>query len=219
MKSLLILLFTFLLLCSPAFLIGQDGQGESESQIEKNSNFRFQGDTRRTFVSDKSAVIYGVRFGRLIGDKTELGVGIYSSNLFGILGNTVSKNYIDNRVTPSLSIPSSIGFHYFSIFGEYTLIKNDRLTFTANSQLGLGWVDIRFDMPLGNEESLRERKALVEHSIKADVKTFEWLRLMGGVGYRYLVAGEQTIKDAFNAPIYIIGFSIDFKLLYNQLFK
>ena len=80
-------------------------------------------------------------------------------------------------------------------------------------------MDIDLLEPNIESRNIRENKALVEHSLKANVKTFEWLRLIGGVGYRYLIAGEQQIKDAFNAPIYIVGFSLDFKQVYGKLFK
>jgi len=113
-------------------------QGLAQRQSDKGSNIRFMGDTRRTFVSGNSAVIYGVRLGKLINEKTEIGVGIYSSNLFGLLGSSVNKNYTDNSLNPSQSFAADIGFHYFSAFGEYTLIENQRLKLTANSQVGIG---------------------------------------------------------------------------------
>ena len=76
------------------------------------------------------------------------------------------------------------------------------------------WVDIDFPEVVPAQDGVRENKGFVEHSIKADVKTFEWLRLIGGIGYRYIVVGEDQITRAFNAPIYIIGFSIDYKRLF-----
>lgn len=90
---------------------------------------------------------------------------------------------------------------------------------TFNNQIGLGWVDIEFKDPNILKEDLRENKSLVEHSLKVDFQTFEWLRLNAGVGFRYLIEGEDQIKKAFNAPIYIAGFSIDFKFLYHKLIK
>ena len=184
-------------------------------QEKSPSKFRIQGDSRFTLVDKKSANIYGIRAGYLFNKKFEAGVGIYSSNLFGLLGKAVSKDFIDNSLDPPIPIPSKIGFHYFSIYGEYIFIENKRLKFTTNTQLGFGRVDIKFEEMVGSRNGIRESKIFMEHSIKADVQTFKWLRLIGGVGYRYLLAGEQQIKDAFNAPIYIIGFSID----YGRLFK
>lgn len=187
------------------------------SQTSNEIASQFQGDSRRTFVNRESVNIFGIRGGVAFNQKYELGIGVYSSNLFGVLGRTVDKNYLDKTADPAIQVPSEIGFHYFSIYGEYTILKNNRLELTTNNQIGLGWVDIDFIATTQGRESIQEGKSLLEHSIKADIKTFEWLRLIGGVGYRYLIGGEAQIKEAFNAPIYIIGFSIDFKLLRHQL--
>jgi len=184
---------------------------ESESN---KPDFQFQIDSRQTFVSRKSATIFGIRGGVLIDNKYGLGLGIYSSNLFGILGRTVQKDYIDNSLEPPQTFSSEVGFHYFSFYGEYTILENTRWKFTANSQIGTGRVDISFNEPAEPKQSIRTGKNLIEHSIKADVKTFEWLRLKAGIGYRYLTGGETQVKQAFNAPIYIISFSIDFKKLF-----
>ncbi len=194
----------------------QEVPKDEKEESPKKSLFRFQGDSRQTIINRKSVGIYGVRLGVLFEGDKEVGLGVYSSNLFGILGNTVAKDYQHNSVVPPLILPASFGFHYFSIYGEYTIMRNRKLLLTTNSQLGHGWVDIDFTDTNIDKSRLRERKWLMEHSVKIDVETFEWLRIMGGMGYRYLIAGERQIKDTFNAPIYILGFSIDFKKLFKK---
>ncbi len=204
------IIISLLLLVFSTNLIGQETEQESSKPI-----FRFQGDSRKTFVDKKSVNIFGVRGGLLFKNKYELGLGVYSSNLFGILGRAVEKEYFDNSLEQPIGIPAEIGFHYFSIYGEYVAVENDRLKLTVNSQIGLGRVDINFDEQI-DKERIREGKSLLEHSVKADVKIVSWFRIMGGVGYRYLIAGESQIKKAFNAPIYIVGFSLDFKKLFKK---
>ncbi len=203
------------LIFSSLSLYSQEWSEDENQASLKKSVLRFQGDSRQTIINRKSVGIYGVRLGVLFEGDKEVGLGVYSSNLFGVLGNTVEKNYLDNSVVPPLALPASVGFHYFSIYGEYTILRSRILLLTTNSQVGHGWVDIDF-ADTNSKDRLRERKWLVEHSVKIDVKTFEWLRVMGGVGYRYLTSGERQIKDTFNAPIYILGFSIDFKKLLSR---
>lgn len=186
------------------------------SQDEKKVEFRLMGDSRRTFVSGKSASIYGLRGGLLFKQKYEVGLGVYSSNLFGILGNSVRKDFINSNAENPSTIPADIGFHYFSVYGEYTILENHRLKLTTNGQFGVGWVDINLTESINGNRRIQEGKTLLEYSIKADVKTLPWLRLIGGVGYRHLLAGEPQIRSAFNAPIIITGFSIDFKRLFKK---
>ena len=209
MKSQVTIVFLFIMFSLSLF--GQDSNGNEEIKSESKPSLRFQGDSRRTIINKKSVGITGIRLGVLFKEKTEVGLGIYSSNLFGILGSTLEKDYQDKSTTPPIIFPAEIDFQYFSIYGEYRLVNTNRLVLTANSQVGLGFVNIDFVEPTNEREDKREGKGLIEHSIKADVKTLRWLRLIGGVGYRYLIAGEQQLKDAFNAPIYIVGFSVDFK--------
>lgn len=217
MKVYRILLVLLLALASFS-LISQDDRVESDTTAKK-STLRFQFDSRRTFVDRRTASITGVRLGVALQDKIQVGIGGYSSNLFGLLGNSVTKDYQDFSLDQAPVLSTEIGFHYFSAFGEYTIVNNETLIWTANSQFGIGWVDIDFVEPGIERPSKSEGKVLVEHSIKANVQTFPWLRLIGGVGYRYLLNGDRQIKDAFNAPIYIVGFSIDYKYIYGKLFK
>jgi len=208
------------ILCLYSFILhSQESKTVETQEPTKKRLLQFQGDSRQTIINRKSVGIYGIRLGVLFEEKKEIGLGVYSSNLFGILGRSVKKDYKDNTVTPSVTLPAEIGFHYFSVYGEYVMIRNSRLILTANSQLGLGWVDINFIDSSIEKNRKREGKGIIEHSVKVDVKTLEWLRIMGGVGYRYLVAGESQIKKTFNAPIYIIGFSVDFKRLFNKRSK
>ena len=207
------------ILISSITLEGQKPIIDEKVDTVKMVSLMFQGDSRRTFIDKKSVGIFGARLGVLFQEKFEIGLGVYSSNLFGILGSNVNKDYQDNKTSPPEVFPAEIGFHYFSLFGEYRLLNSNRIVLTLNSQLGLGWVDIDFDETIIDKERIRENKSLVEHSLKADVLTLDWLRLIGGIGYRYLLSGEPQIKDAFNAPIYIVGFSADFKLLRSKIFK
>jgi hypothetical protein len=186
------------------------------AQEEKKSKIKIQGDSRSTIIERRSALIYGLRVGYQFSKRFEAGIGVYSSNLFRLLGRSVEKDFLDNTLNPPTLIPAEIGFHYSAIFGEYALIENKRWKFTANTQLGFGWVAIDLDEAFVIKDTRREIKILVEHSLKADVQTLPWLRLIGGVGYRYIPFAEQQIKDTFNAPIYIVGFSIDYGLLFGK---
>ena len=203
------------LLFSLLFIILFSVSGSAQEE-EKRSKIRIQGDSRSTIIERRSALIYGLRVGYPFTERFEAGVGIYSSNLFRLLGRSVEKDYLDNTLDPPRLIPAEIGFHYSAIFGEYALIENKRWKFTANTQLGFGWVAIDLDEAFVTEDTRREIKVVVEHSLKADVQTLPWLRLIGGVGYRYIPFAEQQIKDTFNAPIYIVGFSLDYGLLFGK---
>ena len=94
------ILFITLSILLSTLLAGQASTSTEEKGLKKKSTLRFQFDSRRTFVDKKSVGLIGVRLGKLFNEKTEVGFGIYSSNLFGILGSTADKSYQDKNFNP-----------------------------------------------------------------------------------------------------------------------
>lgn len=185
---------------------------------EKASDFRIQLDSRRTFVDRESVGIFGIRAGFSFNDKHEAGIGLYGSRVLDFLGKRVEKNYKDNSVYPAVTLPAEVGFEYVSVFYEYTIVDSDRWMVTVNNQFGVGRVNI-YLMDGNTERKIKENKTLTEHSVKAKYGVLPWLKLVAGIGYRYLWAGEEQIKKAFNAPILIMNAEIDLKKLKMALKK
>lgn len=206
-------LLVLILLCGVTSLT--TAQEETESSVQ----FSIQLDSRNTFVRTEAVGIFGVRAGLVFNKKFELGLGAYGTRLLDFLGKEVEKDYLDESLSPAQLVPALIGFEYTSLYGEYLVIENDRWNITVNSQYGMGRVNIRIQEPNDMERLKRERKSLVEHSVKAKYQFNSWLQLIGGLGYRYLLSGEKQVKKAFNAPIYIISAEIDFKTLIQALKK
>jgi len=187
------------------------------AQEVKKAELRVQFDSRNTLVDKETVGIFGLRVGLPIKNKYEFGVGLYASRVFDFFGKEIEKDYLDNSTIPSQTLPAVIGFKYFSVYGEYTLVDNNRWNITANSQYGLGQVFIELTESNGSMRKKTEGKSLIEHSLKAKYQLNSWLQLIGGVGYRYLINGEEQIRDAFNAPIYIVSAEIDFKRLFASI--
>lgn len=181
------------------------------AQEVKKTELKVQFDSRNTLINKETVGIFGLRVGLPFKDKYEIGIGLYASRVLDFFGKEIEKDYLDNSITPSQTLPAVIGFKYFSIYGEYTLVDNKRWNITANSQYGLGQVFIELTESNGSLRKKTEGKSLIEHSLKAKYQLNSWLQLIGGLGYRYLISGEEQIKNAFNAPIYIISAEIDFR--------
>lgn len=205
--------FGLLLLLS----VGLTPPSRAQEQEEKNVRFSVQLDSRNTFVRKEAVGIFGIRAGLVFNNKFEVGLGAYGTRLLDFLGKEVSKDYLDQSLNPAQLVPAKIGFEYASLYGEYLVLENQRWNLTVNSQYGMGRVNIRIQEANDTERLKRERKGLVEHSVKAKYQFNSWLQLIGGLGYRYLLSGEKQIKDAFNAPIYLITAEIDFRQLFKAL--
>ena len=183
---------------------------------EKKLRIRVQGDNRRTLVDKNGVNLFGLRAGVLVSDRVELGLGIYSTNLFGIIGSSVSKRYVDNSISAPNVFDSQVGFQYVSVYGDYSLFSNKRLRLSAIAQVGFGSIMINFPDVTPAKEGKRVLKSLIEPNLKLEVQTLPWLTLAGGIGYRYLPRSEQQIQKAFNNPIFIVGIIIDFNTLFGK---
>ena len=187
------------------------------AQEDKNISFSLQLDSRNTLIRNEAVGIFGIRGGLVFNKKYEIGLGVYGTRILDFLGKEVEKDYLDESLSPAQLVPARIGFEYISLYGEYLVLENDRWNLTVNSQYGMGRVNIRIIEPNDTERLKRERKSLVEHSVKAKYQLNSWLQLIGGLGYRYLLSGEKQIKKAFNSPIYLVTAEIDFKQLLKVL--
>lgn len=171
-------------------------------------------DSRTTIVNRETIGITGVRAG-LKKHKYAFGIGGYDSRFLGILGRTLRKPFVLNEFSPERTVDADVDFRYVSVFGEYNLVKKEKVVLSLNTQLGVGNIRIAYD--LDDEPVVRKlRKGLVEHSAKLTVRPLPWLELTGGGGFRYLIDGEQQIKDSFTGPIYTIGGWIYFGKLFGK---
>jgi len=134
------------LLLFTGVLCTQESAQEEEKPLKWYSYSRLHFDTRSTIINKESVGIYGIRIGCYYSksEKFNAGFGIYSSNLFGLFGNTATKDYIDNAFSPPVVLPAEIGFHYGTLYGEYTLLESKKVLLRTTSQIGYGWVDIDF---------------------------------------------------------------------------
>ena len=139
-------------------------QDNTENTKAKDWKFKFQFDSRRTFVAKKSVGIFGIRIGLHHKNKFGAGVGYYSSRSWGLFAKPISKSFTDNKSTPAQTFPAEVGFDYASIFGEYIFFEKSRWQLTANTQLGLGKVNITL-FEGDTERKIKENKSLIEHSI------------------------------------------------------
>jgi len=214
MKCLKQFPFVLILILLPIVNFAQDQHVETEAPTVEKWSFKLDFDSRRTFVQRNSVKVFGVRVG-LHKNKFGYGVGYYSSRSYGIFDRSINKNYVDNGLNAPHNFPAEFDFDYLSIFGDYIFFKMNRWQATANTQFGVGRVNIGFEDST-NVREIVERKILAEHSVKLNYQAFSWLRVNTGVGYRYLLDAEDQIKDAFNAPIYIVGLTFNFKEVFKK---
>ena len=191
-------------------LAAQEGGPPAEEKFKLLLGF----DSRTTIINRETIGITGLRAG-LRKNRYAFGIGGYDSRFLGILGRTLRKPFTLDEFSQERTVDADVDFRYLSVFGEYYLIRQEKIIIALNTQLGAGNIRVAYD--LDGEPVVRKlRKGLVEHYAKLTVRPLPWLELSSGVGYRYLIDGEPQIKKSFSGPVYTIGGWIYFGKLFGK---
>jgi len=102
------------------------------------------------------------------------GIGGYDSRFLGILGRTLRKPFTLDEFSQERTVDADVDFRYLSVFGEYYLIRQEKIIIALNTQLGAGNIRVAYD--LDGEPVVRKlRKGLVEHYAKLPKTRFPQL--------------------------------------------
>ena len=189
---------------------------------DKNKvKFILQLDARRSFVLNQSVRFYGLRLGLEYNYKHRFGIGIYGINDPVLLTNAPvlvpSRDSIDPFID---TVDLMFDFDYWSFFYERVIYRNRRWEASVPIHLGLGRIN-------GSYRDRRERLwvpidypvALSEISAVGQYNVFRWLGLGTGMGYRWLWVGDQRVRSAYNAPVYMIKVKVMVGELYKSVFR
>lgn len=190
--------------------------------------FLFGFDSRISFVFNKNTKLSGIKIGIEGDGKHRAGFGFYSLKNPVILKDKPlvidSGSYFNGTDSVRYPIVDTFNlrthYSYLSVFVEPIWISNKKWELTSPFQLGLGEAKIDYRNNSGVVKDLVKFPFLVtEVSVVGHYKFFPWVGLGAGIGYRAMITSNQDVKDAFNAPIYIIKLKIFLGDLYRGIFK
>ena len=175
--------------------------------------------SRRSFVSGERIKIRGVRLGVEFNRKYRVGAGYYSSNLFGLRGETVV-SFRDAGISPD-PLEVDVGIRYGAIYGEYLFVRNKHWNISADLQLGIGKADkvfFREDGIFIKNTSLN--KHLIESTFEIRYLIVPWFGVSGGFGYRFLLNDDDPlVRDSFNSPIYVLKLKWGISYVLKKIFR
>ena len=151
-------------------------------------------DTRNSFVTGRSAQIWGVKAGVSFGKRMNLGLA------YSWLHSDISKPLSE----PNQNMSGLIRLRYFGPFAEYTFYRKGNWEATVPLQLGFGK---SFLIEESGEVSGRINEGnifLYEPAMVVDYKVLNLISIGGGVGYRLMLVNNRNLDQRFTAPVYMI---------------
>ena len=175
----------------------------SQTEEVKKDKYKFIAnfDMRNSIVIGHSVKFNGVKLG-LGNTKQRFGIGFYG------LRKPV---YTYNNRVDSLDATDTnrYQFGFLSLYYERILFHSKRWEITAPVHLNFG--SLKGEYLTTNKkykQFLDKGVSSMTISVKSHFKIFRWVGLHGGIGYNFILNGDERTKKALNAPFYSFGVKI-----------
>jgi len=166
-------------------------QPVSDSPAATRTSIFFSVDYRNSFITSTEAHIIGFRSGLELNNKLRLGIGY---------------NYLTSEIVRTIPIENTITnaqarLRYGSISAEYVLLNSDLWQITAPLIIGFGESAY---VPPANKYGITGKHftMFVEPSVTIQYNIIPFIGIGTGFGYRFMPAGDSSLRSAFATPIY-----------------
>jgi hypothetical protein len=167
----------------------------SQENEPKKWKFAFQLDNRFSSIKKNDIVVFGAKVGVQYKNMTRFGVGT------SFILNPVTIEYFNKKA--GADDTNTINFWYVSFFNDWILYKNLHWECFITEQIGFGKPSFVREI---NDEIVRDVNVSLyinEISGQINYKIKPWIGIGAGFGYRNCLNNNQSLKNTFNAPIYI----------------
>ena len=191
---------------------------KSKEVEPKKVNFIFQLDNRNSFVFDKRVKFSGLRIGLEYKQVHDMGLGIYSTM------NPVQVKYKKNINNENADIKAE--FSYTTFFYQFAFYHNEKWEIAIPVHIGSGTANVRVvdrytDSLIFRKDGLPELDekelpfSISEIGIGGQYKIKNWLGIGAGVGYRFLLVGDDRQRHLFDGVTY----ALKLKLFFGEIIK
>ncbi|HLG35809.1 MAG TPA: hypothetical protein VI757_13080 [Bacteroidia bacterium] len=180
------LIFLFTAFAVKSFSAGSDSTGSAVSK-----KIFFSIDYRNSFITSTEAHVIGFRAGLELNNKFRLGAGYHFLN--SEIVKTIS---IDNTITNA-----QVRLRYGSMSVEFVLLSKTLWQLTAPLILGFGQSAY---IPPSNDYGITEKHfaIFVEPAVTFQYNVIPFIGIGTGIGYRFMPAGDSTLRSSFETPVY-----------------
>lgn len=148
-------------------------------------------DTRHSFVTGRSAKIWGIKAGLNWRKTLSAGVGY----------NWLQTEFTEPYEHDHALFEGRLRFRYVAPFIEYTFFRRGPWEATVPVQAGMGISFVKGDR---GEKFKRGRIMLYEPAMTIEYKIFNLIGVGGGLGYRLMLVNNREISQRFTSPVYLV---------------
>lgn len=158
-----------------------------------------QYDSRYSFVNGHFCTINGLKLGMEWRGRVRTGAAVY----FLSTGIPTRQPLPDNAADDA---DADLRFRYLALYTEYVVLQNSRWSLSANMQMGMGSVYVRYlnDSTGNYDRTPRDFVGVIEPSMAAQLRVFRWASLGAGAGWRQPVLVPVTIRRELSGPVFYL---------------
>ena len=185
------------------------------ASLKKEPKFDFKLDNRNSFITKRSARIFGVKLGVDFDGKVKIGMG-YN----WLLSDITKPINLTHGPEDTEQVLARLRFRYVSPYFEYVFFRKDPWTISIPVNIGFGAAHYTYTDRFGVKGSTPTKPVLLyEPYMTAQYRLFKYAGLGAGVGYRFLFTGNKATGQNLNSPIYVLKFKVFIGDLYRDLFQ
>lgn len=185
---------------------------KKEEGVFSDIKLLFSFDSRNSFLLNQQAKMAGLRLGLELFDRYRVGLGWY-----GLRGHI----NLPQEQRPNDMLLQSLRFTYGTVFFEYVIYEDFKWEAVASFPFGRGTGTI--DTISTVNHVLGQLRAgdvnVIAPSVGGHYKLFYWLGVGSGVGYRFVIAPNQNVRQSLSAPFYVIKVKLFLGGIYKSIFK
>ena len=163
--------------------------------LQEKGKFILKMDNRGSFISTRSASIWGVKIGVEHNDRVQYGLG-YS--------------WLLNKITRTVEVDGEtknyqLKFGYITPFFEYAFYQRNKWEVSIPVQLGIGRASYQFKDSIGQKQNIAGSWVfLYEPAMTVEYRLLPFFGLGLGVGYRLGFKTNPDLDENINAPTYML---------------
>lgn len=203
MRALLFTLFVFEFCCSNAQTINL-GDSLRDVFIQRVSpSVKF--DTRNSFITGRTATVYGVKGGINFGTKLCVGLG------YNFIGTELTEDVLFEGEL----VRADIRMNYIAPFVEYSFYQRGPWVVSAPIQFGIGNSFLCYDSGAGTNNFNRGRVVIYEPGMAFEYKILKLIGVGAGMGYRIMLKNNRDIQQQFTSPV----FALRVRLIFDEIYR
>ena len=163
--------------------------------LEEKPRVLFKLDGRGSFISTRSASIWGFKVGLEHNDRVQYGLG------YSWLRNEITQEADLNGEI----VPTRVRFGYVTAYFEYAFYQRKKWEVSIPVQVGLGQAWNEHKLESGEKYKLNKSWVFMyEPAMTVEYRLLKFFGVGFGVGYRLAIKTNRDMEGALTAPTYLV---------------